>query len=43
MITVSIGVSCTLNEYDLPADELVRDADVALYRAKLEGRNRISG
>ena len=43
VITVSIGVSCMLNEHDLPADELVRDADVALYRAKLEGRNRISG
>jgi diguanylate cyclase (GGDEF)-like protein len=43
VVTISIGLSSQLNENDRPAEELVRDADVALYRAKLEGRNRFSG
>ncbi len=42
IVTVSIGLA-SLNEYDLQnAGELISYADKALYRAKAEGRNRIS-
>lgn len=37
--TVSIGIALGDNRYAI-ADELVRDADTALYRAKSLGRNR---
>ena len=37
---VSIGVALA-GEGDLSADELLRDADLAVYRAKHEGRSRV--
>jgi diguanylate cyclase (GGDEF)-like protein len=38
-ITASLGVFTTLNSPDLSADEVLRETDLALYRAKREGRN----
>ena len=40
MVTVSIGVALNEALSDTP-DSLIRRADVALYRAKHEGRNRV--
>lgn len=40
-LTVSIGVT-TFGERDVTADQLLREADDAMYRAKHAGRNRIS-
>ena len=39
-ITCSLGVSELSSGYDI--DDLIRDADLALYRAKLEGRDCVS-
>lgn len=39
-ITVSIGLA--LQNADATAESLIRDADVALYRAKESGRNQVS-
>lgn len=39
-VTVSIGVSEALVLYKAP-DEIVRDADAALYKAKEKGKNRV--
>lgn len=38
-VSVSIGVTCGAG--DVPPEDLVREADVALYKAKAEGRNRV--
>src|SRR5699024_12381368 len=38
-ITVSIGLA--LQNADATAESLIRDADVALYRAKESGRNQV--
>jgi diguanylate cyclase (GGDEF)-like protein len=38
-VTVSIGLACFPGD-GVQADELIRSADAALYRAKHEGRNR---
>ena len=40
-ITISIGVSTWVPSIKENAEELIRHADVALYRAKEEGRNRV--
>lgn len=40
-ITASLGISGFPNRSVLSADQLVRTADEALYRAKREGRNKI--
>ena len=37
--SVSIGIALNTVEYDRPVD-LLRDADTAMYRAKVQGRNR---
>ena len=39
-VTVSVGVSFSESEADTP-ESLIKRADVALYRAKREGRNRV--
>jgi diguanylate cyclase (GGDEF)-like protein len=40
IVTISIGVACAV-EPEEPLDTLLRRADIALYRAKTEGRNRV--
>lgn len=42
-ITVSIGVAVCYPTVGQPTDQLVRQADEALYEAKRSGRNRVSG
>lgn len=40
MLTVSVGVSLNEHDHDMP-ETLLKRADIALYRAKREGRNRV--
>lgn len=45
-ITVSIGLACftaSENQQPLGLDELIGEADKQLYRAKMEGKNRVVG
>ncbi|RMH61294.1 MAG: diguanylate cyclase [Zetaproteobacteria bacterium] len=42
VVTVSVGASCMLPRDESCAEELLREADRALYRAKAEGRNRVA-
>ena len=45
-ITVSIGLACftaSVNQQPLGLDELIGEADKQLYRAKMEGKNRVVG
>lgn len=39
-VTVSIGVTSYPQDEDIDADQLIRQADQAMYRAKLEGKNK---
>ena len=41
-ITVSAGVSCYPQTEDVDGDQLLRQADLAMYQAKLAGKNRYS-
>lgn len=42
-LTISLGFAMTENGESITAKELVRRADMALYKAKHEGRNRVAG
>jgi diguanylate cyclase (GGDEF)-like protein len=42
MVTCSIGVSCQRQPVLLDTDGLIRDADLALYRAKDSGRDQVA-
>ena len=39
VISTSVGVACSNSSYDR-AEELLRDAEIAMYRAKRSGKNR---
>jgi len=39
-ITISLGVAFNEADTDVP-ETLIKHADIALYRAKREGRNRV--
>jgi len=41
IITLSLGLCCTEGRTEMKAQDLLRRADDALYRAKAEGRNRL--
>ena len=41
IVTVSIGIATWTPEVPLSREELIREADLNLYRAKRDGRNRI--
>jgi diguanylate cyclase (GGDEF)-like protein len=41
VITISIGVAAASAEHARGADEVLKTADHALYRAKEHGRNRV--
>jgi diguanylate cyclase (GGDEF)-like protein len=40
-VTVSVGAASTIPDDTNNAEQLIKDADAALYRAKAEGRNRV--
>jgi two-component system, cell cycle response regulator len=42
-LTVSLGIAVTCGDPSMTVARLLRQADAQLYRAKAEGRNRVSG
>jgi diguanylate cyclase (GGDEF)-like protein len=40
-VSLSIGIASLHSAQDLPLEQLISQADRALYRAKLQGRNRV--
>lgn len=42
-ITCSVGYTCLVPGHELEADDMIRQADEALYQAKKGGRNRCQG
>lgn len=42
VLTISVGISAFVPGSQTGGEELLREADVALYRAKAEGRNRVA-
>ena len=42
IVTLSLGVACLAVSQELSSEDLVRQADVALYRAKRAGRNCVT-
>lgn len=42
-ITCSVGYACLVPGHELDADDMIRQADEALYQAKTSGRNRWHG
>lgn len=41
IVTVSVGVAARVPTLDLAAESVVKAADIALYQAKQDGRNRV--
>ena len=41
-VTISMGVASSAPDGSLPAKEILKLADEALYRAKQDGRNRVA-
>jgi diguanylate cyclase (GGDEF)-like protein len=41
LVTISLGVAVSSKERRLDANSVVKAADLALYRAKERGRNRV--
>lgn len=41
-VTISVGVSCTIPDEDNSPDDLLKNADKALYQSKSKGRNQVN-
>ena len=42
VVTISIGISCTIPNENIEMNDLIRKADNALYLSKKAGRNKLS-